>query len=136
MINFLSWIDANLKDKNDAYNYNLPWNILFASTLWNIWLRRNDLQFNEKDQNWNQIVMKSIEFTKTTCLAFNNNLGDTTRADDRLIKWCFQRARRIKINTDGSCLGCQGYLVSEDWPKTTEEGGSRAFVVELEWPLS
>lgn len=106
---FLPWIEENLKLKNDNLYYGLPWNILFASVLWNIWLSRNDFQFNGNDQNWTQVVIKIIDFAKATCNAFNNNLGISGKIEDSLIKWHFPIAGRFKLNTDGSCLSAQGY---------------------------
>ena len=83
--------------------WNLPWNVFFASTIWQLWKARNSLRFENVEVSFNEIVGKSFCLAKDTVLAFTKNpIKDTNNSRNILINWKFPIAGRIKINTDGS----------------------------------
>ena len=98
------WLDDNLKKEDIAQGVFLPWNILFATTVWCIWLNRNDLLFRNADTNHVQIAIKSNKMAYGYFEAFNSNVKEKVSNYGRLINWKFPAAGLIKINTDGSVM--------------------------------
>lgn len=49
----------------------IPWNTIFATTIYNIWKMRNDMQFDGKELNKNQVVIKSVNVARGIVDAFN-----------------------------------------------------------------
>lgn len=49
----------------------IPWNTIFATTIYNIWKMRNDMQFDGKELNKNQVVIKSVNVARCIVDAFN-----------------------------------------------------------------
>ena len=71
-------------------------------TLWCIWKMRNDLVFNNIEQNHSQVVIKSVNLAMQLIITFHRNLGNGQNRNDNMIKWMFPSAGKVKINTDGS----------------------------------
>lgn len=98
----IPWLDANIRDIRTINANGISQNTCLVSTFWNIWKAINDLEFNGKIFNHNQVVIKSFKYAEFIYEAFNRNL--VNREDNRLnlIKRNSPNASTVKINTNGS----------------------------------
>lgn len=112
------WLETNLKNIIFKQNRGIPWNILFAMTLWQLWKAKNMKQFENMDPIPDTIATKSVNLAIEASHAFNNNGKRNGEKSNALINWRFPFACRIKINTYGSSVdhgwGSYGGLVRDD----------------------
>ena len=97
-------IENNLRNKLVSNAGSLYWNVIFASTLWQLWKARNSLQFEDVVSKTDQIALKSINFAKEVINAFQSKNSGFVNNFEKLINWSFPPTGRIKINTDGSVV--------------------------------
>ena len=57
-INFILWLDSNLKNKGVNPNNNIEWSTIFVVTIWYLWKERNNYQFNNEASTPEQIAIK------------------------------------------------------------------------------
>lgn len=103
-VDFVTLLDANLRNINKNSLNSVSWNTVFASTIWHIWKMRNEFQFNNVNQSDNEVVIKSINFTSWIHDAFNIDDLSIINTEHPLIGWSFPPGGSTKINTDGSCF--------------------------------
>lgn len=85
-VNFLSWLEINLSwDHKNHRPWNIPWNIIFAYDIWQLWKARNSYQFENTKVLPNETANKTIRYAKETVLAFTNNLNRNTAKNTNLI---------------------------------------------------
>ena len=54
------WLSNNSTSKNLVNEHNLPWHLLFVTSLWQIWLARNEWIFKASLITQSQLIHKSI----------------------------------------------------------------------------
>ena len=100
------WCKQNMKITiNSSY---IPWNIIFAFTIWAIWLGCNSLNFY--GINLPHQILKANSLSHDTEFFFLSSVPESSSPTytDIAIRWCPAPFPQITINTDGSSKGNPG----------------------------
>lgn len=97
----MEWISVNLKKKKLLYiGTEVPWNILFCTTLWQNWKDRNRKSFDNVD-SYPEVSSKVLRSYSTEIVeAFKSPLV-TGPTKPKLTCWFPPATGNLKLNTDG-----------------------------------
>ncbi|KAM1599401.1 hypothetical protein ACFXTN_021985 [Malus domestica] len=100
-LDFQSWMAINLRTHCSTI-HGLPWNLIFASTLWYCWKRRNTFLFNNGQQPPVSPLKVIFQFARDW---YDANKCPSSKPPRQIISihWIRPPIGRYKINTDGSC---------------------------------
>lgn len=88
------------KSKLISISTKIPWNILFITTIWQIWKDRNKKSFDNFDNNTAISSKSSYDYAIEIVEAFKSPLM-TDQRNARLTKWVSPCAGTTKLNVDG-----------------------------------
>lgn len=111
------WVLNNLQGKDPfTTSVSLPWQMTFVVACWTIWRERNNVVFNQKNRDPQQIVFgiyhQAHEINNNNLKLSKLGLGKV----ETLIGWSFPQDEWVKCNVDGACkgggaaTGCGGVL--------------------------
>ncbi|KAK9042587.1 hypothetical protein V6N11_017654 [Hibiscus sabdariffa] len=107
-----SWLRCNLCSHIALSGSDIPWRILFASLLWQLWKNQNDLVFNNSTSPVESLVQKSLALARY----FNEPLKQFSNLKHRMDQhhvWSRPPLGWICLNVDGdvsssTCIGSAG----------------------------
>ncbi|KAK9043379.1 hypothetical protein V6N11_071724 [Hibiscus sabdariffa] len=75
-LNLLDWIMGNLCSRLLHTEWDIPWSIIFVSTIWQLWKSRNDLVFNSVMHSSEVLVHRAITWARyySGCCPTRNHL--------------------------------------------------------------
>lgn len=102
-----TWCKTN--SKITTFSCYIPWNIIFAFTIWTIWLSRNSLIFTRKLIPHH--ILKQNAISHATEFFFLSSVSawhPSSSSPTTLTRWCLAPLPHVTINTDGSSKGNPG----------------------------
>lgn len=100
-VTFSDWITWNLKKKHLFIGMEVPWNILFCTTIWQIWKDRNKKSFDYVEVV-PEVSSKTLRsYASEIVTAFKSPLIIDS-PNHKLMHWSPPRWGTLKLNTDGS----------------------------------
>ncbi|XP_048422575.1 uncharacterized protein LOC125469371 [Pyrus x bretschneideri] len=137
-LDFQSWMAINLRTHCSTI-HGLPWNLIFASTLWYCWKGRNNLVFNDGQQPPVSPQKFIFQFARDW---YDANKCSSSKPPRQIISihWIHPPIGRYKINTDGSCkdpfrhISAGGLIRNSegDWIKGFAANLGRGTIMEAE----
>ena len=100
--NLHDWLNVNATSGQQYTTGQIPWNLVFLFGIWFLWKGRNQLLFNNKNQNPNlakEIVDRAAEYH------FCANISLEKRLVLKSVKWEKPGYGWLTLNTDGSVAG-------------------------------
>lgn len=95
------WVLQNLKRRNTRMDYNLPWNVVFAITCWNIWLDRNRFVFREHDRDLEgRLQTLELQLIEAASMSIPKEIFQPRR--EIMVRWQKPSREFVKLNVDGS----------------------------------
>lgn len=95
------WIQNNLQQCRWRVDHNLPWNVVFAITCWEIWLDRNKMVFNPEERDI-EGRLQNLELQLQDIVSFQQRGEIFQPTQEVVIRWEPPRTGFVKINTDGA----------------------------------
>ena len=102
-LSLTAWLEKYCGSSDFFPTPRIPWKILFPQTLWNIWLRRNNVIFHGRNVESGLsalCIKRSAEF-----FAIVPNVPSKPNRIQVQVKWCKPQPGWMKLNTDGSVFG-------------------------------
>ena len=87
----------------------IPWNLVFLFGIWLLWKGRNQLLFNNKNQNPN-LANEFVDCASEYHFCANNSLEKKKRLVLKSVKWEKPGYGWLTLNTDGSVVGNFGVV--------------------------
>ena len=138
----LQWLKANCLSSHDILSNSMPWKILFAFTVWNLWKHRNRVVFENSVLNprlHSTCIKQAVDYFY--CIRKSTY---AKRWSSVQVQWTKPEAGWCKLNTDGASLGNPrkaggGGLIRDhrgEWLKGfSREIGSTTNVIAEFWAL-
>ena len=126
-----SWCKRNEKI-NTRVSY-VPWGVLFAFTVWAIWLSRNSLVFSGKLIPFQALRNNSLSHDTEFYFLSTSISTSTHLSTDIWIRWCPGACPYITINTDGSAVGNPGPAGTGGLARSHTGEWLRGFLLKLGW---
>ncbi|GKV28437.1 hypothetical protein SLEP1_g37496 [Rubroshorea leprosula] len=105
-LDFISWLKFNCHCTLKSEVMNIPWNILFCSAIWGIWLHRNQTVHSPHPYQLN--ILRST-ITERAAEFWASIIPKASRTyHEENFKWAKPPPNVIKLNTDGSAKGNPG----------------------------
>ena len=101
------WLRCNATKTATVRPQQIPWQVYFTFTCWNIWLARNERIFRDQSRSQHSIIYSSVQ----AATEFYYLTGTTKRTQVRFpqnIRWHVSSYPFITLNIDGSALGNLG----------------------------
>ena len=101
------WLQCNATKTATVRPQQIPWQVYFTFTCWNIWLARNERIFRDLSRSQHSIIYSSVQ----AATEFYYLTGTTKRTQVRFpqnIRWHVSSYPFITLNIDGSALGNLG----------------------------